>query len=215
MAQTYELIVFDWDGTLIDSIQRIVDCFQLSFGDTGLPEPAPEAIRQLIGLPLADAFRHLAGQTEAATLTHLAKAYRRFWLSDRFPTSPLFPGVEGMLTQLQAQGFVLAIATGKSRVGLDRELNHHGLHGYFPQTRCAEETRPKPHPEMLHQLMRHHSMKPERTLMVGDTTMDLDMARQAGVDAVAVSSGSHPAEQLRTSKPLEILSTVTCLLDVL
>ena len=205
----YDLIIFDWDGTLIDSIQRIVDCFHLSFDELGLTRPDDEAIKQLIGLPLVDAFKILAGEHGQKVLDDLAAVYRTVWRGNRVPWSQMFGGVPELIDTLASDGYQLAIATGKSRVGLERELEMHALTDRFPETRCAEETKAKPDPEMLLELLTAFDVSADRALMIGDTDMDLNMARNAKIDAVAVTSGSHPRMQLEASSPVVVLEKAT------
>ena len=215
MTKPYELIVFDWDGTLVDSIGRIITCFQMSFGRLGLPEPEGPAIAQLIGLPLADSFKLLNPQITAEQDDELVETYRDIWLGDTLPLSELFPGVIPMLENLVEQGYQMAVATGKSRAGLDRELNHHNLGRLFPHSRCAGEGLAKPNPGILLELIDLYGAKPEQTIMIGDTTMDLEMANNAGAKPVAVTTGGHSEEQLLGTNPIACLKSVTDLPMVL
>jgi len=205
----YRHIIFDWDGTLIDSIPRIVDCFHKSFAALSLALLPDERIKSLIGLPLANAFKTLVPKASEDTASHFVDIYRDFWRDPQLPLSPLFPGVEDLLDALAQMGIVLAIATGKSREGLERELDFHNLHHRFRATRCAGEVQPKPQPDMLLQLVAELTADPKQTLMIGDTTLDLDMANNAGIAAVAVTSGGHPKSELMTSKPIACFDTIT------
>lgn len=206
MAARFELIVFDWDGTLLDSAAAIVSSIQAACRDLGLPEPSPSRARHVIGLGLGDALRHAVPALPKRDYPRMVERYRHHYLS-RDHELTLFPGVFEMIESLAARGQLLAVATGKSRVGLNRALAHSGLGPFFHATRCADECFSKPHPAMLEQLMDELGVSPERTLMVGDTTHDLQMAKNAGVAGLAVSFGAHPREALEAEQPLACLST--------
>lgn len=203
---TFELIVFDWDGTLMDSEARIVNCLQAAFTDLGMPVPRHEAARDVIGLGLSEAIARLMPGVEQTTVEALGLAYRRHFL-DLDPTpSTLFPGVREFLSALLEENYRLAIATGKGRVGLERALAETGLAGCFHATRCADETFSKPHPQMLLELMDELGASASATLMVGDTEYDMLMARNARTKALAVCYGVHPVARLMTHQPLDCLS---------
>lgn len=191
MAKRFELIVFDWDGTLMDSAGAIVACIQMAARDLGLAPPPEERARHVIGLGLGEALRHALPELEEERHHELADRYRYHYLAQDHELT-LFAGAENLVRALGEAGHVLAIATGKSRKGLDRALAHSGLGTFFHGTRCADECHSKPHPQMIEELMDELAVAPEQTLMIGDTTHDLLMARNAGVDAVAVSYGAHP-----------------------
>jgi phosphoglycolate phosphatase len=202
----YKLVVFDWDGTLIDSAGTIVQCIQDAARDMALEIPAAARARHVIGLGLHDSLRHAVPGLAAERYAEFANHYRRHFLA-RQDAMLLFPGVVDLLKELKAQK-LLAIATGKSRKGLDRALAADNLGAYFSGSRCADETNPKPHPAMLLELMEELSVARERTLMIGDTSHDLEMARAAGVDALAVTYGAHDEPGLRACAPLGCLPTV-------
>ncbi|AVZ78937.1 HAD family hydrolase [Zoogloeaceae bacteirum Par-f-2] len=206
MAPRFELIVFDWDGTLLDSAAAIVSSIQAACRDLGLPEPSPSRARHVIGLGLGDALRHAVPALPERDYPRMVERYRHHYLS-RDHELTLFPGVFEMIESLAARGRLLAVATGKSRVGLNRALAHSGLGPFFHATRCADECFSKPHPAMLEQLMDELGVSPERALMVGDTTHDLQMAKNAGVAGLAVSFGAHPREALEAEQPLACLPT--------
>lgn len=187
----YELIVFDWDGTLMDSTAMIVDSVQSAARDLGLEPPPEERARHIIGLGLGDALRHALPDLPEDHYPELVERYRHHYLS-RDNQLTLFAGAAALVRELAENGFRLGVATGKSRKGLDRALAHSGLGTFFHGTRCADECHSKPHPQMIEELMDELAVAPEQTLMIGDTTHDLLMARNAGVDAVAVSYGAHP-----------------------
>lgn len=197
MARRYELIVFDWDGTLMDSAGMIVHCVQAAARDLGLMPPDEARARHIIGLGLVDALRHALPDLPEERYEDLVERYRHHYLA-RDHELNLFDGAEAMVRHLSGRGNWLAVATGKSRRGLDRALETSGLGALFHATRCADECHSKPHPQMLEELMTEFTVAPAATLMIGDTTHDLLMARNAGVDAVAVSYGAHPLAALET-----------------
>lgn len=204
----YELIVFDWDGTLMDSAAAIVRSILAACRDLGLPEPPEERARHVIGLGLADALHHAVPELPAEHYPLMVERYRHHYLS-RDHELVLFDGVEDLLGELAAAGHVLAVATGKSRVGLDRALMHSGLGIHFQASRCADECFSKPHPQMLEELMAEFGVVPERTLMIGDTSHDIQMAANAGVDALAVTYGAHSHDYLAEQEPLVCLHSVS------
>lgn len=205
----YELIVFDWDGTLIDSAGTIVQCIQDAARDLGIAVPDRERASHVIGLGLHDSLRYAVPSLPAERYTEFSLAYRRHFLA-RQDAMLLFPGIVELLEELRAQRR-LAIATGKSRKGLERSLEVSDLKRFFSGSRCADETQSKPHPAMLLELMEEFSVANTRTLMIGDTSHDLEMARAAGVDALAVSYGAHPEHGLRACGPLGCFSDVVSL----
>lgn len=206
MAERFDLIVFDWDGTLMDSAAAIVHAIQASCRDLGLPEPSDERARYVIGLGLGDALRHAVPELRESDYPRMIERYRHHYLS-RDHELTLFDGVEALLAELAARGRMLGVATGKSRAGLDRVLSNTGLGVHFHATRCADECFSKPHPAMLDELMGELGVMPERTLMVGDTTHDLQMAKNAGVAALGVSFGAHPRAALEAESPLACVPT--------
>ena len=191
----YRLVVFDWDGTLADSTDIIAEALRGACADVGLPVPDAASARYVIGLGLRDALAHVAPALPPERYPELSLHYRRRFLA-RDPEIPLFAGARELLDELADAGYLLAVATGKTRIGLDRAMAASGLAGRFHATRCADESRPKPHPEMLLHLMDALAVTPASTLMIGDTTHDLELARDAGADAVAVTYGAHPPEGL-------------------
>jgi len=205
----YRLIVFDWDGTLIDSAGTIVQCIQDAARDMGLEVPAAERARHVIGLGLHDSLTHAVPGLAAERYREFADHYRQHFLA-RQDAMLLFPGVKALLEELKKDR-LLAIATGKSRRGLDRALDAEDLRRFFSDSRCADETTPKPHPAMLLELMEALQVEKRNTLMVGDTTHDLEMARAAGVDALAVTYGAHPEDGLRACSPLGCFPSVQAL----
>lgn len=206
MAERFDLIVFDWDGTLMDSAGAIVRAMQAATRDLGLAALTEERARYVIGLGLGDALRHAVPDLDEAAYPRMVERYRHHYLSSDHELS-LFDGIAGMIDALAARGHLLAVATGKSRVGLDRALGHTGLGPYFHATRCADECFSKPHPAMLEELMDELGVPPARTLMIGDTTHDLQMARNARTAGLAVAFGAHPRAALEAESPLACLHT--------
>ncbi|MBS1228814.1 MAG: HAD-superfamily hydrolase, subfamily variant 1 [Proteobacteria bacterium] len=207
MAKKFDLLVFDWDGTLLDSTGAIVEALQAACRDLGQPEPSDEHARYVIGLGLADALRHSVPGLSEERLPQMVERYKYHYLS-RDHELRLFDGVRELIAQLHEFGFLLAVATGKSRRGLDRSLSCSGLDVYFSTSRCADECFSKPHPQMLDELMVEFAVPPERTLMIGDTTHDLQMAINAGVAGLAVDYGAHSPEALDALNPLARLHTI-------
>ena len=203
----YELVVFDWDGTLLYSAGTIVLAIQAACRDLDLPVPEDSRARHVIGLGLADAMRHAVPDLTADRYQAMVDRYRHHYLSGDHRLT-LFAGVPELLARLQADGHILAIATGKSRAGLDRALDHSGLRPLFQASRCADECHSKPHPQMLDELMAEFGMAAASTVMIGDTSHDLLMARNAGVDALAVTYGAHPHDHLREHEPAACLNSV-------
>ena len=200
MAKRFDLLVFDWDGTLIDSASHIACALQSAFRDLDLPVPATEAARHVIGLGLEDAMMYLNPGLDRGRYAQVADRYRVHFLAGDHAVE-LFPAVASGIAALNQQGYLLAVATGKSRRGLDRSLSKTGLASYFHATRCADEGFPKPHPEMLQVIMEMVGVESNRTLMIGDTTHDLLLAQNAGVSSVAVSYGAHLIEDLENMNP--------------
>lgn len=200
MQRQFELIVFDWDGTLMDSAAAIVTAIQLACRDLGVPEPSEQTARHVIGLGLEDALSKAVPELPTTRYRELADRYRHHYLS-RDHELVLFDGTAELVSGLHDRGYTLGIATGKSRRGLDRALAQSGLMRWFHATRCADECHAKPHPDMLLELMDLFGVMAAQTLMVGDTTHDLQMARNAGVAAVAVGFGAHPEAVLRAEQP--------------
>ena len=201
MDRRFELLVFDWDGTLIDSAGAIVASLQSACRDLGLPVPSEERARHIIGLGLYDSLAYVLPGVAPEVYSRVAERYGyHFRLRD--PHTPLFPGVEQALRSLREAGFLLAVATGKSRRGLERALDQTGLRTVFHATRCGDESASKPDPGMLMDLMEMLDTAPGQTLMIGDTTRDLQMAINAGVAGVAAAYGAHPRAQLAALRPL-------------
>ena len=205
--KNYDLIVFDWDGTIIDSTAVIVRSIQQAARDLGLPVPADSIASHVIGLGLSDALSMAVPRLQRADYPRMVERYVAHWRMHE-DDLVLFPGVRELLAELRQGQYLLAVATGKSRAGLDRSLAHGALAEAFDWTRCADETRSKPHPQMLFELMERFEVPPRRTLMIGDTTHDSQMATNAGVPAVSVTYGAHPRAQLETLAPRVVVDSV-------
>lgn len=204
----FDLIVFDWDGTLMDSTATIVKSIQSAAKDVGVAPPSDQAAAHVIGLRLAEAMQTVIPDIDPDLYPKMVERYRYHYLTKDHELV-LFPGVREMLDELSQEGYFLAVATGKSRVGLNRALNAVGLLSMFDATRCADETFSKPHPAMLQELTRELGQDLRRTAMVGDTTHDLLMANNAGASGIAVEYGAHPVHQLEACKPVFSAKTVT------
>ena len=203
----FDLIVFDWDGTLFDSTALITRCIQDSCVDLGLPQPADRDASYVIGMGLQDALMHAAPTLPRERYRELALRYRHHYQTHQHELV-LFEGASELLQRLKARRHRLAVATGKSRVGLDEALASARMQGVFDATRTADETASKPDPKMLRELMEELDTAPGRTLMIGDTTHDLQLAANAGTASVAVSYGAHPIEALGKLAPRHIAQSV-------
>ena len=211
----YDLIVFDWDGTLFDSTALITRCIQAAVVDVGGARPSAAAASHVIGLNLMDALAHAAPDVPKEKYPELGNRYRHHFIKEQDEIS-LFDGVIELLLALKAQHYWVTVGTGKSRKGLDvtleREVAVNGqsvkLATLFDGTRTADQTQGKPNPQMIYELMREFGVEASRTLMVGDTTHDLQMALNAGVDAVGVSYGAHDEDFLLTCQPKAVVASV-------
>jgi len=210
--RAFDLVVFDWDGTLADSTALIARAIQAACRDLDVPTPEDGAAKHVIGLGFSSAVRHVAPTLDPAQYGTFSAAYRNHYLAEE-PAISLFHGARELLDDLDAAGYLIAVATGKSRAGLDHAIARAGLGGVFHATRCGDEGLPKPHPDMLLNLISFLASTPERTLMIGDTTHDLELARNAGASAVAVSYGAHPASELIQAAPLAVVNSVIELRD--
>jgi phosphoglycolate phosphatase len=210
--RTFDLIAFDWDGTLFDSTGLIVQCIQAACADIGADVPSNEAAAYVIGLGLHDALKHAAPGLAPERYPELGARYRHHYFA-RQHELVLFDGTLAMLQALKARNHWLAVATGKGRRGLDEALAHSQLHGMFDATRTADQTASKPHPLMLLELMAELGAAPDRTLMIGDTTHDLLLARNAGVARVGVSYGAHEPEAFEEHTPLFVAHSTRDLHD--
>jgi phosphoglycolate phosphatase len=206
--RSYELLIFDWDGTLADSEQRIVDSVRRALNEQGLPDRSAAQIRDVIGLGMQECLEALFPDVAPERLAGFVNAYRKYFAVQNDTPVTLFPRVKEVLHRLHSRGYVIAIATGKSRRGLDRELRESGLDAFVQVSRCADESPSKPHPQMLEDILELAVMPSRRAVMVGDTTYDMQMARDADVDRVGVSYGAHEATRLLEFGPLEIVDSL-------
>lgn len=215
MTKEYDLIIFDWDGTLMDSLAKIVSSMQRAGEDAGLPLLDAKEVHEIIGLELGIAISQLYPTLTAHDIGFVRKRYSHHYVEQDQQPSLFYPGIEAMLHQLAESGKTLSIATGKSRKGLDRVLSAVGLHHLFEGTRCADETDSKPHPAMVNELLSLHGVEPSQAIVVGDTEFDMEMAKRAGVDRVGVSWGAHDSERLHAYDIVRCVDTSLELTDVL
>lgn len=213
MRNRFELIIFDWDGTLIDSIDWIARCLQNTAENTRHAKPNYQAAKDVIGLSIERAIEALYPEAQANEVTELVNRYESAYFSKALSRDDLFEGVYEMLETFNNQGLKLAIATGKTREGLDEALEATQTRELFCVTRCADETQSKPHPLMLEEIMNYTGISPERTLMVGDSTHDLQMALNAQISSIGVASGAHSLEELEKYAPLRCFMKPTQLLS--
>ena len=209
----YSLLVFDWDGTLLDSQAQIVNCMQSAIAELGLDSRTNEQITNIIGLGLENAVVQLYPMIDMKLVTKTAQTYREHYLFKDKTPSPLFDGAKQALTNLREAGFDLAIATNKSRRGLDKGLSETDLYDYFPITRCPDETHPKPHPQMLEEILTDHNLEASKALMIGDSEYDLQLANNAKVDGLAVSYGVHGLMRLLKQDPVGFIDKIGQLPD--
>ncbi|MBQ4890945.1 HAD family hydrolase [Shewanella sp. UCD-FRSSP16_17] len=202
----YELVIFDWDGTLMDSIGKIVDCMQCVAKELNLLVPSEQQVRDIIGLSILPAMEKLFPDNPEQ-YDALLEAYKNYYMNINATPSPLFDGIESVLSQIQANGQTLAIATGKRRAGLDRMLTETGLGHYFIATRSADEAESKPHPSMITSLLEELDICPSKTVMIGDSKLDIAMANNAGVNSIGVTYGAHSLEDLLTQSPTNTVNS--------
>ncbi|MFC1749482.1 HAD family hydrolase [Pseudomonadota bacterium] len=211
MVKPYELIVFDWDGTLMDSVAKIVASLRAAAVEAGLPALKDEQLRNVIGLGMQEAFEALYPNVEEKQQARFVDSYRHHFVVVCPKPEALFEGVRELLNALSQQPLRLGVATGKSRKGLDRVLANTGCGGYFHATRCADESRSKPNPHMLLELIEELGVEPDKTLMIGDSEYDMAMANAAGTDALAVTYGVHEPQRLGLHEPLAMIDSVAAL----
>lgn len=209
----YQLLIFDWDGTLMDSSARIVRCMHHAAKSVGLSCADEQDIRHVIGLSLEVAAERLYPAMPADQFTVFVSEFRRQSLGNDLAAAELFPGTPEVLQGLASQGYSLAVATGKSRCGLDQDMLMHNLTELFPISRTADETFSKPHPQMLEEILTDYDLTAADALMIGDTEYDLQMAVNAGMDALAVSYGVHAADRLLKLQPQGLIDTILQLPD--
>lgn len=215
MKNRFDLIVFDWDGTLIDSIDCIVNCLQTAAKQCDCAIPEDQAARGVIGLSIVNACVSLFPTADQETVRRLIACYQQAYSSWQISRADLFPGVYEMLVELKTSGFQLAVATGKTRAGLQHALQATDTEQLFSITRCSDETASKPDPLMLQQIILHSKMSKERSLMVGDSSHDLQMAMNAQISSIAVLCGAHPEHILQQYSPLLCLQQPAELLNII
>lgn len=203
----YAAVIFDWDGTVMDSTHAIVKSIQLACDDLELPKPSDSLAAWVIGLSLESALYRCVPQVTAEQMPLFLDRYKHHYFRRDHDSKP-FVGIADSLKQMRDNSALLAVATGKSRVGLDRAMGHAQLHSMFDSTRTADETAGKPDPKMLFELLEEFNLQPDQVLMVGDTTHDVNMAHNAGVDSLAVTYGAHDPDTLKKSKPTQMVDTV-------
>lgn len=204
-----KLIVFDWDGTLMDSAAHIVSSLQTAITELDLEKKTNDELKNIIGLGLREAFFALYPEADNDELTALTLRYREHFFDKQADTSKMFSGARELVQELQDKDYYLAIATGKGRNGLDKVLNETGMGEYFPITRCADESHSKPHPQMLLDIIDYYGIDANEAIMVGDTEYDLLMANNAEANAVGVTYGAHEKQRLLDCKPLTCLDNVS------
>lgn len=208
MSSKFRLLVFDWDGTLMDSQARIIACMQAAAEDLEIDVPSNDSVRNIIGLGLAQAVESLFPNHTGSLVPDMVERYRYNFLQANKTPSELFPGAEDALRNLEEQGYLMAVATGKGRAGLDKVLDETGRGSLFHATRTADETFSKPNPEMLFQIMEELGTDAHETLVIGDSEYDLLMAKNAKTDSLAVSYGVHEAPRLLQHDPLGCLDNI-------
>lgn len=209
MSLPYQLIVFDWDGTLMDSEAKILTCMHAAIADLQLEPRSDDQLRNIIGLGLSEALLTLFPDITQTDMQRMTEQYRQHFIYKDDTPSNMFDGAEALLAELKMRQHYLAVATSKGRAGLNKVLDHCGLEHYFAITRCADETRSKPHPHMLEEIMRELNIDAASTLMIGDTEYDIKMAQNAGVDALAVSYGVHTRQRLLDCEPLACFDSLS------
>lgn len=206
MQKAFELIIFDWDGTLMDSEAHIITSMQRAFNDTGMPSVTDSSIRNIIGLGMQEAVAALLPGVRSDAYESIVDRYRYHFFADD-PCEP-FNGAEDVLEDLCNQGYMLAVATGKGRRGMDRALKSTGFGKYFIESRCADETCSKPDPQMINEIMEILDVTQDKALMIGDTEYDLEMANAAGVASLGVDYGAHERDRLLECSPLDCLMSI-------
>jgi phosphoglycolate phosphatase len=200
-----KLLIFDWDGTLCDSLWRITHCVQRAAEQIGLQPPTDGEARNIVGLGLKEAFAILFPGIDESYIVELGKAYSGFFLDGDLPQSSFYPHVMDGLVELRDAGYLMAVATGKRRVGLEKEFVTHDLKGFFHGSRCADETLSKPDPLMLNELLAEFDLSANQAVMVGDTTYDMAMAQQVNMPRLAMTYGAHEKARLEGFSPIACL----------
>lgn len=215
MKNRFDLIIFDWDGTLVDSIEWIVSCLQYAARECGYDAPDGQSARNIIGLSIEQAMDRLFPDADQLAREQLIKAYSQHFFSREVSQKDLFPGVYDMLEYFKREGYLLAVATGKKNAGLMRAMSGTGVTGFFNTTRSADQTASKPNPLMIDEIVAEMNVSKDRTLMIGDSVHDMKMAEFAGVASIAVECGAHSREVLNQYKPLTCLQQTSALLAII
>ena len=208
MNHEAKLIVFDWDGTLMDSAAHIVNCLQNAITELSLEPKTSDELKNIIGLGLREALFALYPQATDEELTALVDRYRKHFFDPQTAPCELFTGARELVEELYAKDYFLAVATGKGRNGLDKVLKETGMGEFFPITRCADETHSKPHPQMMLDIIDYYGIEANEAIMIGDTEYDLQMANNAAAHSVAVTYGVHEKQRLLDCKPLTCLDSI-------
>ncbi|WP_198243210.1 HAD family hydrolase [methane-oxidizing endosymbiont of Gigantopelta aegis] len=214
-SKSIKLIIFDWDGTLVDSIGWIVHCMQYAARQCHFDVPEEKAVRNIIGLSIERALDELFPGLNTKQREHLIQTYSQRFFTKNISPDDVFTGVPEMLAQLKAQGYLLAVATGKRSTGLAKAMQGTGLNAFFDMTRGVDQAASKPDPLMLEHIMQQLRIDKDQALMVGDSIHDLQMAQNANIDAVAVSCGAHPEVQLQQYSPCACLQQTADLIHIL
>lgn len=212
---SFKVVIFDWDGTVVDSVEHIADSLHQAATELGFPAREREAYRDIIGLGIIEALEALYPGLNRDEIQAIREGYGRYFFSRKTTPMTVFQGMTELLADLRADGRGCAVATGKSRKGLDVALGSSGLAERFHITRCADETRSKPDPLMLEEIVDHFGIAPSDAVMIGDTRYDLDMARRIGMPSLGVEWGVHDREELGRYGPLGVAATVTELRSLL
>lgn len=207
--------IFDWDGTVVDSVEHITNSLHQAAAELGFPTLEKAAYRDIIGLGMVDALRRLYPGVQDPDLEAIRLAYSRHFFARETTAQQIFTGMSELISSLRERGIGRAVATGKSRRGLDAALHSSGLHTHFDVTRCADETRSKPDPLMLEEILEHFSIDAQDAVMIGDTTYDLEMAERIGMPSIGVRWGVHGDDALAQHSPLALVSTVDELQQIL
>lgn len=215
MERRFDLIVFDWDGTLVDSIDWIVHCMKIAAQETGCTVPEDQAVKDIIGLSIQKALQTLFPEITKKTQEQFIASYSQVFFSKQITQNDLFAGINEMLQKFKQTGYKLAVASGKSHAGLQKAMQGTGLNDYFNITRCADQTSSKPQPDMLEEIIKEMGVTKAKTVMVGDSVHDMQMAQNASICSIAVSCGANSTAQLQQFKPLLNLQQTTELSEIL
>ncbi len=215
MRERFDLIIFDWDGTLVDSIDWIVTCLSKAAEMCGCEVPENQKLKDTIGLSIQKTMDGLFPKIDPLVKERLISYYRQEYMSKQITKDDLFIGVNEMILELKQKGYKLAVATGKTRLELDKAIQGTGLSGFFDSTRTADQTASKPQPDMLDEIIEEIGVRKERTVMIGDSIHDIEMANNASIASIAVTSGANTYEQLQKFNPLITLPQTIQILDIL